>query len=497
MLKRRAPTMISAMRRAVAALLRRLYDTRGWIITVAAVGAGMGLAFGLCSPLRDLIVAIAGVSVYCAVILIDPLKGLVLWMVTQRVLWRDLSISLGAGIPDLSLTRICIALIMVLLLARTAIRYCRLQPLNKLDAVAFLFMLGMLQSGFRGRRGLSSLQDVFDVYWIPIFAYFVVKNLVTKRRSVHLVLYGVLFIGLYSAVYAIYESTTGNVLFEPATLAQRHAYYRESGLHILRGIWGGNGGFGKVFVMSIPINFYFYLKASSPVRKAIWAICLALVFVGLYLTYKRAAWLGMLVVVFLMQCFFPQFRRLFIVLAVVVGVAFALNWDKITTSTVYTDRVNSKVSTSEDRTEAWENALEFWSARPLLGHGSQQYERLASEAGYRRTAIESEYMDILVSAGLAGFLPYVGMLVLMVYDGLQHYRGRVAGSLADRDLIAVFWGILVGYAVTISTEVTYRLIIPALLFAVAGAIVYARREAPSTQRELGHRSVGVVSSASS
>lgn len=474
MLRSMASSIISITRRAQSVFLRRLYDTRGEILTVAAVGTGVGLALGLGSPSRDLIIAIAGISVYLAVILINPLKGLVLWMVTQRLLERYLNISLGSGIPDLSLTRLCVALIMVLLLARTAIGYHRWRSTSKSDVVAFLFMLGMLQSGFRGSRGLSSLQDIFDIYWIPIFTYFAVKNLVSSRRSVYLVLCGVLFVGLYSAVYAIYETTTGNVLFEP--LRHKRAFYLESDLRILRGIWGGNGGFGKVFVMSIPINFYFYLKSSSPARKAIWAICLALVFVGLFFTYKRAAWVAMLVVVFLMQCFYPQFRRLFIVLVIVVGVACALNWDSITTSSVYTGRVNSKLSTAEARTESWKHALEFWTVRPLLGHGSDQYLNLTFAAGYSTTAVESEFLDILVSAGLVGFLPYVATLVLMTCDSLQHYRGRVAGSLADRDLIAVFWGIIAGYVVTTLTEVTYRAIIPALFFAVAGAIVYARSD---------------------
>lgn len=483
--------MILQVRRMISGVPKRLLAWRGEIVTMGAFGAGIVLALLLNSDLRSLAVAVSGISVYFLLILIDPLKGLLLWMVTQQLLERYLNISLGAGIPDLSLTRLCIALITVLLLARTAIRYRRLQPVNKFDVLAFLYMVGMLQCGFRGSSGVSSLQDVFDIHWVPVLIYFAVKNLVVSRRSVHFVLCAVLLIGLYSAVYAIYETVTGNVLLAPSG-GQSFQTYSDSGLRVLRGIWGGNGGFGKVFVIGIPIGFYFYLKSSSPARKAAWAVCLALVFVGLFFTYKRAAWLAMLVVVFLMQWFYPQFRRLFIVLLIVVGIASALNWDSITTSTVYTDRINSNLSTSDDRTIAWEHALEFWAASPLVGHGSHQYYNLASAAGYEHRSIESEYMEILVSAGLVGFLPYVGLLLLMAYDGLQHFRGRVAGSLADRDLMAVFWGILVGYAVTIATEITVRSIIPTLLFATAGAVIYARREITPAQPE--RRNVGLFSS---
>jgi O-antigen ligase len=483
-------TIALAMRRVVAVSLGRLYDIRERIIVIAAIGVGVGLAFGLYSPLQDLTIAIAGVSVYLAIILIDPLKGLALWLVTHPLLDKYLNISLGNRIPDLSLTRLCIALITVLLIGRAAIRLQRLKPINKFDILAFAFMVGMAQSGFRGNRGVSTFQIVFDLYFVPVLVYFTVKNLVSNRRSVHLILYAMLSIALYSAVYAFYETTTGNVLFYDSNYA---AFY-ESGLRILRGIWGSNTGFGRVFVMAIPILFYFYLKTPSFSRKLLWAICLVLVFGGLYLTYKRAAWIAAVAVTFFMQFFYPQFRRLFIVLLVIVTVAIAINKDSITSSVVYTDRVNSESSKVEDRADGWKNGIEIWSTSPLLGVGYRQFQKHAIEAGYRDRDLESAHLDILVSAGLVGFLPYIGLLLLMIYDGYRHYRGLVPGSLADPDLVAVFWGVLVGYVITAATSQINHLVINAMLFAMAGVVIYARREVVSTQPEVRQRGVDIVPS---
>lgn len=490
MWNRIGPISVSARQRVVAAVLTRLHNMREGIITVVAIVGGAGLAFGLHSPSQDLTIAIAGTSVYLVTILIAPLKGLLLWMVTQPVLERYLNISLGYGIPDLSLSRLCIALITVLLLARAAVRLQRLQPVNKFDIVVLAFMVGMFQTGFRETGGMRSFQLIFDHYFIPVLTYFAVKNLVSDRRSMYLVFYAILFMALYSAVYAIYETTTGNVL-----LLKRQDtlfFYREAGLRILRGIWGSNFAFGRVFIMAIPILFYFYLKTSSPSRKFFWAICLALVFGGMYLTYKRAAWIATVAVTFLMQFFYPQFRRLFIVLLVIVAVAIAFYGDRITDSTVYTSRINSESSTIEGRTEGWENGIEVWSTSPLRGIGVRQYTRRAIKAGYADHDLESEHLEILVSAGLFGFLPYIGWLLLMVYDGYRHYRGWVAGSLADPDLIAVFWGILLGYVITVSTSQVNNMVIIAMLFAVAGAVIYARREAVSTQPEIRPESVNIV-----
>lgn len=475
------PTVASGRQRVVTAILTWLHNVREKFVVIATISVGVVLAFGLYSPAQALAIGLAGISVYFALIIINPLKGLVLWMATQILLDRYLNISLGAGIPDLGLTRLCLALITVLLLARTAIRHYRLQPVNRFDVVAFLFMVGIMQSAPRGVRGIASIQNAFDLYWVPVLTYFTVKNLVTSRRYVHLVLYAVLCVALYTAAYAFYETTTGNVLL----FYRGHGayFYSDSGLRALRGIWQGNTSFARPLVMAIPILFYFFLKAPSPSRRIFFSACLALVFGGLYLTYKRGAWVGMVASLFVMQFFWPQFRRLFVVLLIVVSVACALNWDDISSSTVYADRINSQASTSEGRTNAWERALEFWSARPLLGHGLSQFANLARAAGYREDAVESEFFKILVSAGLVGFLPYVGLLLLMGYDGLQIYRGRVAGSLADRDLVVAFWGILIGYSVSTSTAVVTCLINPSMLFALAGAVIYSRRPLPTRASE--------------
>lgn len=452
------------------------------IIVLVAVALGILLALGLYSPNQELTVALAGTSIYVVTIIIDPLKGILLWLVTQPLLERYLNISLGQGIPDLSLTRLSIGLVSVLLVARAAIRQHQLQPINKFDVVALLLMVGMMQSAPGGRRGISTIQNVFDGYWIPILTYFTVKNLVGNRRSLNLVLGAVILVGLYSAAYALYESTTGHILLPPNGDGEIVTAYRDSGLRILRGIWGSNVGFGRAINLAIPLLFYFYLKKPSLAWKLLLIGCLALAFGGLFVTYKRTAWIAMVAIIFVMQLFHSQFRRLFLVLLTVVVIASALNWDSISSSTVYTDRVNSQNSTSEGRTDGWNNAIELWSVNPLWGRGFGQYTNLSGKAGFRDRAVESEYLNVLVSAGLVGFVPYVSLLLLAAYEGLRHYRGKVANSLTDRDLIPVYWGLLAGYAIGLSTSIATvsNMAIIAMFFAVTGAVIYARR-APSAR----------------
>ncbi len=486
--KMKPTRLVSGLRGMAAAVLTWLYNIREGIIVIVAIAIGVILGLGLYSPSRDMAVGVAGITVYLIAILINPLQGLLMWLVTQPLFDTHLKIALGAGIPDLSLTRICVGVVIVLLVARAAVRYHQLRSFTKFDIVALLLMAGMMQSGPRGLNGLSSVQGIIDFYWIPVLTYFAVRNLVTSRRTLNVVLYAVIFIGLYSAFTAFYEVTTGDVIFSRNENA-RFTFYTDTNFRILRSVWNGNEAFGRVFVMSIPLAFYFYLKTSSPTRKTIWAVCLAVLFVGLFLTYKRSAWLAMVVIVFVVQFFHPQFRRLFIGLLIVVVIASALGWDNISSSSVYNDRINSDHSTVEGRTEGWDDAMEFWKARPFVGHGFRQYRSLALEKALKQNRkrfdpIESEYLEIMVSAGLAGLLPYAGLLLLMAYDGLQIYRGKVAGSLAERDLIPFFWGSLIGYAITIQTAIINNLAVPSIMFALAGAILYARSSSPTESSEM-------------
>ena len=57
-------TVTSAIQRVVTMMLVRLHRIRGWIIAIAASGIGIMLGFGLFSPARDQVIAIAGTSVY-------------------------------------------------------------------------------------------------------------------------------------------------------------------------------------------------------------------------------------------------------------------------------------------------------------------------------------------------------------------------------------------------------------------------------------------------
>lgn len=445
-------------------------------IALGVTALGVLLGFALMSPLLSLTVSIVGILVHLVAILANPLHGLLLWMVSNPFGFLYINISLGHGFPDLSPTRFCVAFLSTLLMAQVVIRKRELVPFTAADTMGVLLMFGLSLSAISDYSELQEgLQGVFDGYLVPLLVYFFTKNLITQRRDVDKVLLAVLLLGVYAGVYAIYESLTGNILFIRKEI--HFTMYGDSGLHILRGLLDRSDHFGALFCMAIPVNFYLYLKTPSRARKILYVVALAVLFIGIYFTYKRTAWIALVVILLVTQWFWPQFRRVFYVLLFVFLVVLGATWNTVGQSVVVTDRINSKVSTSEGRTDGWNAAIDLWARRPLFGYGHGNYRTVAEEKGVDDAAIESEHLSILFGSGLVGFLPYVGWYVALLRDSIHLFRGirrrdaKKPRVYVDRDLVVVFWGALLGYLInyTMTSAVVYS--VTMVFYVLAGALV--------------------------
>lgn len=446
-------------------------------ILVGPCVAGLGVLSGLLltSSLSSLFTSIIGILVYLLVIVSNPLQGLLLWVSSAPLTETAINIPLGAGIPDLSPSRFCAVFLCTLLLAQTAIHKRDLVHFTGADWSAILFLIGVSLSASESPEGWRGLQTVFDLYCIPILGYFLAKNFVCERKHLNMVLLTTLLIGTYAALYAFYEHGTGQILFAPENI--NITVYADSGLRILRGLFQRNVHFGALFSMAIPINFYLCLKASTRWEKWFYIVTLGILFAGLFLTYRRTAWIATMMSLFVIQGFYPQFRRLFITLLLIFLVVIGITWNSVSQSVVVTERIGSKKSTIEGRTEGWNAALELWTRRPLFGYGFNTYSTVARERGIHDEAIENEYVEVLFSAGLVGFVPYITMFTLFLKDSVNIFRQlkkkghNVAGIFVEQGLMVIFWGILLGYLVVYSTSEANNAFVSTAFYVLVGALV--------------------------
>jgi O-antigen ligase len=437
---------------------------RGILYALIAGVLGWQLGQALMSPSSTLVASPILMGVCILVTLKYPLTGLLLTLILHP--FDDffyLMIDLGAGIPDITLARVTVAIAFALIMVRGATGRRPFSRLTGVDVSMGLATIGLGIAAVRGTSITTDLQWLLDMYLIPYIIYYVTKNLTTDRSRLQRILLALAFIGAYCGVYGIYTVTTGNVLFRGSGHLGSLWY---DGLHAMRGLLGSPYTFGLVFSLAIPVDFYLLIKAQSQRKRLLYALTLAVTLGGLFFTYKRTAWIAAMVSLLVIQFFFPRFRRLFLVLLVLAVGVMMLYWDQISESPVVTDRIGRKVDSLNGRLEYWNAVLEEWKRNPILGYG---FGGFYARSSYR--AIESNYLWILVDGGLVGFVSFILVLVLLLKTSIRLYRTRAPAIFVEPDLVAVFLGVLVAYVISLSTVVMNHEFPHTLFFLLAGAVV--------------------------
>lgn len=433
---------------------------------------GLGIAFGLVFTSASSTMASSIVNVVACVVITlkDPLTGFLVWfLLNPFILSFNLTIEMGAGFPDLGLDRVTIALILFILLAQAAAGKRKMVRLTSLEIWMFLTWLAVGVSVFSGANLTSNIQVFFDRYVIPFLTYFVARNLIVKRCQLNRFLVTVVALGAYCAVYGIYTQLTGNVLFVDRGEAQAISYTAH--LRQMRGLLGSPHAFGQVFSFIIPISFYKLIAEKVPWKKLVYSLTVIALIVALFLTYKRAAWIGTIASFLIIQRFYPQFRRLFLALLVVALLVMWVTWDQVSESAVVTERVTYKWETGNARTEFWQQAIDLWAVKPILGYGWDGYRRLTGNP------VENTYLFILLSAGLVGLIPFLMVLVSTICQAVGLFRLRSQRFFVEPELAAVFVGVMVSFAINIFTVNINHHVSLDLIWALAGAIAGSQSDA--------------------
>jgi O-antigen ligase len=436
-------------------------------LTLLTVALGIAMGSAMLTPSGTTLISVVVILIYLAVTLISPLNGLLLWLITQPLADSYVPLRLGAGIPDLTPTRFCLVFITVLVLARASIGRIKLAPFTKVDLIALLYLAGLTFSVPDSAVGWLALKDVFDLHLVPILVYVLARNLVHNRAELKKVVVGALAFATFVGLYAVYEQFTGHILFPIAADPVKVAY-GDTGARILRGLLGHPHPFGRILGIMIPINFYLVLEEKRPTRRVLYFITLSTMLLGLFCTFRRTAWIAALASLFLVQWFYPRFRKIFLVLLVIASVALYVNRDQLSDSTAARRIQQGDLTTLHGRTSGWEYAITLLKRSPITGQGYGRFSDLAIREGQEDIAIESHYLNILVSAGLLGFVPYVALLIVIPLQFIKAFRSR--DGPIDKWLIVMYWGAHLSYMINASTATVGTLITTSLLLLLAGAL---------------------------
>jgi O-antigen ligase len=462
--------------------LDTLVKLRFVLFGIITVGLGVLFGYLIDSPeVGELIISIVVVLIVLAIIINKPLNGMLVWLFFMVFIESWVNIPLGAGIPDLSFSRFTIAFLAVSVLARAAIGKFRFAPIGLAEICILAAPIGIMVAVPRSVHPKGVIQTAISLHFTPFVMYFFARNLVKNEKDLHKVFWTIAILGFVSGVYAAYEHATGNVLFVAKDKEVGRLFRGESGIRIIRGIWGGTGKLGRALAAAIPVTFYLFLERKrTDICKILLAGMLVFQFYGIYIAMARAPWYALLLSLFIMQFFYPQFRKVFFVIALVAAIVLWATWDQVNESQA-AERINDKVSTLEGREARWQAGYHMWRVKPIQGWGFGWYEK---ESGRFRTdgdsrnfrAIENDYLYTLVGSGLIGFLPYLAFLLAPLVNSLRlFFRARAPdwSGFIKPETLTVYWAVILCLAITSYTAIAAQQqpAIRMMTFAVAGAVV--------------------------
>jgi O-antigen ligase len=453
------------------ACVSRFVRRVAWPLAVVTATLGLGFVLGrvLTSPSQETVVALVVILVFFVLLVAKPETGLLTWLVFYPFLGERIYLDLGAGLPDLTLTRFCVVFVTGLLLAQVAARRRPAFKITKVDVAAFVYSLALAISALTNANPVWALQFAFDKYLSCVLVYFIARNLIGSRQDVERLVSALLIVGFYSAIYLIYERQTGNVLFSERQTVITYA----SGVAVVQGLLGNPAVFGLVFTMSLPFAVQRSLEARRPARRALYLALSGLLFAALFFTYKRGAWVSAVVSFLVVQFVHPRFRRFFLVLLIVASLLMVFAGDRLAESEA-ADRFNDRLDTFNGRTDRWNAAIELWKESPVFGLGFWQFEELSG-----LNAAENLYLNTLVSAGLAGLLPFLALVIFVAWDSAVIYRrSKRATSPAlfvSWETVSAFGGAITSYLVKGFSGNNMHPLPNIIFFLLIGAIVESQR----------------------
>lgn len=428
------------------------------LLLVAAVLLGAA-ALTLLSGGRPVLLAVPG-AVVAAAILLMPLVGMVLTIVTQ-IIWLFGAYAPG-GIGLLALSKLFTGLTLLAWLHR-ALRD-RIAPtyaphMRPLSLFVMVVLLGpVLTPAFE-----DSIVGI-GKYAMMIAPYFLVANLAISTRGLRVAVVAVSAAATLAALLALVERFLPGVSLDFGGGIGLGAHLDDlsiDGLAIKR-VTGGIGDanwFSYTMATALPLSLYWFTLARSWPGKCLAVSMAVLQLVGIVLSYTRTPLLGVAGAVL----FLVWKRRLPLLPVVVLSAVLAAS-APVWLPAGFLDRFFSEKYLREGSTpmrlEIFAMAADLIQMRPLFGHGYQQYgpqfiKHSTSEMGLeweRRDEDGSEpahllrahnlYLDVWVQHGLVGLLPLV-----LAYLMLLREMGEVnaTGPPEQADLAVVLMACLISF----------------------------------------------------
>ncbi|WP_417592505.1 O-antigen ligase family protein [Owenweeksia hongkongensis] len=303
--------------------------------------------------------------------------------------------------------------------------------------IAILFYLfWIFFTSFSSQMPFVSFKVFLSRLWFISVFYFLMSQLFKKYKNIRY------FFWLYMIPLSM-------VVIYTLYIHGQHGFTKDTSTWVMFPFFKEHTSYGAVLAMYVPIAFAFafLLKQNLNLRVVAGFIFLIL-FVGVILSFTRAAWLSLILALGVMVLVLLKVRKSTLVAMTLVALGGVwYMWGDIMQKFEKNDQVSSdnltehvesisNVSTDAsnmERVNRWKSALRMFEERPWLGHGPGTYMFLYApyQKPYEKTIIStnagdmgnahSEYIGPLAESGFIGALSVLVIVAISIVTGVKVY----------------------------------------------------------------------------
>ena len=227
--------------------------------------------------------------------------------------------------------------------------------------------------------------------------------------------------------------------------------FEEKAAHwVMTPFYNDHTAYGAVISFFIPVVFgYLFDKGYLKSTKFFIGLSLAILLIGLILSYSRAAWISLFVSVIIALILLYRIKLKWVLLGIIAIIALSfvykseifwkLEKNKQDSSTNLAEHIESISNITTDasnleRINRWNSAFRMFGEHPFWGIGpgtyqflyapyqhSQEKTIISTNAGDRGNT-HSEYIGPLTEEGVIGFISVLGIFITIIYTGIKVYK---------------------------------------------------------------------------
>lgn len=366
---------------------------------------------------------------------LDKILLIITFLTPLAINFRDYDIDVGVSLPTEPMMLGVLLLFIFKLFYDN--QFDRKVTFHRVSIAIFIYLFWILITSITSELPLVSFKFFFSRLWFIVPFYFIGTQLFRKISTIK----------LFSWLYII------PLLIVIAYTIIQHSSYgfdEKSGHFVMTPFYNDHTAYGAALAMFVPVVVGFiFNKQYQKKQRIISFFVLVVLLIALTLSFCRAAWISLIFAfgVYILIILKIKFKWIAFSVISIIGLFFAFQWqildalekNKQDSSANFVEHIQSITNISSDasnleRINRWQSALRMYNERPFLGWGPGTYQFvyapfqrskektiISTNAGDMGNA-HSEYIGPLAETGFIGMLTVFGILITVVYSGLNVYK---------------------------------------------------------------------------